>query len=64
MNRFALGIGWRIALMLLLALLMGYVWWGPYTRVLLVLGAIFMRGQVYVARCTPSLQCPEPEEAT
>lgn len=42
MNRFALGIGWRVALMLLLALLMGYVWWGPYPRVLLILGSLIM----------------------
>ncbi len=33
MNRFALGIGWRIVLILLMALMTGYLWWGQYPRI-------------------------------
>ncbi len=36
MNRFALGIGWRIALILLMGLATGYLWWGQYPRILTV----------------------------
>ncbi|MCY7358876.1 MAG: GHKL domain-containing protein [Rudanella sp.] len=34
MNRFALGIGWRIALILLMGLATGYLWRGQYPRIL------------------------------
>ena len=54
MNRFALGVGWRTTLILLVALLMGYAWWGPYPRVLLVLGMLILSGLVVnlVKYCT------------
>ena len=44
MNRFAIGIGWRIGLVVLLALLMGYWWWMPYPRVLPIFSGVFLIG--------------------
>lgn len=44
MNRFAIGIGWRIGLVVLLALLMGYWWWMPYPRVLPVFSGVLLIG--------------------
>ncbi|TAE28121.1 MAG: GHKL domain-containing protein [Cytophagales bacterium] len=42
MNHFALGIGWRIGLMMGITGVMGYVVWGPYPAILLVLGGILL----------------------
>ncbi len=42
MNHFALGIGWRIGLMMGITGAMGYVVWGPYPAILLVLGGILL----------------------
>jgi len=44
MNRFVIGIGWRIGLIVLLALLMGYWWWTLYPPVLPVFSGVLVIG--------------------
>jgi two-component system, NtrC family, nitrogen regulation sensor histidine kinase NtrY len=54
MNRFAFGIGWRIALILLMALATGYLWWGQYPRILsvFIILVISILGVNLFAYCT------------
>lgn len=51
MNRFAWGIGWRIALLVIIAFAVGYGWWGPYPRLLPATGIIacaFLMFNLYI----------------
>jgi two-component system, NtrC family, nitrogen regulation sensor histidine kinase NtrY len=40
MNRFAYGVGWRIAFILVTSLIVAYLWWSESSRLLLALGGI------------------------
>lgn len=40
MNRFAYGVGWRIAFVLVTSLIITYLWWSDSSRLLLALGGI------------------------
>ncbi|WP_019987648.1 sensor histidine kinase [Rudanella lutea] len=40
MNRFVMGIGWRVVVLLGVAMATGYAVWGPYPRLLPVLGGV------------------------